>query len=244
MRFNTNGSEAMRIDSSQNLLVGKTTTAFGTAGIALRGTVADFTRDGGTPINVNRLTDDGSLIDLHKNSTAVGSIGVRGSTNLYVAFRTEANGDGCGLTGSAASTGAIIPSDGDGDAVDNHIDLGASGTRFDDVFCVNVNESSDRNLKQDIEELSEAEKRVAVRAKGLLRKYRLVSSVLEKGDDARIHFGIIAQDLQAAFEAEGLDPARYAMWCSDTWTDEDTGEEVTRQSIRYTQLLAFIISAI
>ena len=27
----------------------------------------------------------------------------------------------------------------------------------------------------------------------------------KKGDDARIHFGIIAQDLQDAFKAEGLD---------------------------------------
>ena len=67
-------TEAFRVDQSSNFLVGKTTTAFGTAGIALRGTVADFIRDGGTPINVNRLTDNGSLIDLHKNSLLVGSI--------------------------------------------------------------------------------------------------------------------------------------------------------------------------
>ena len=128
--------------------------------------------------------------------------------------------------------------------ITNTYNLGHGSYRFDDIYCVNVSESSDRNLKQDIEELSEAERRVAVTAKGLLRKYRLVSSVAEKGDDARIHFGIIAQDLEAAFKAEGLDPSQYAMWCSDTWTDEDTGEEVTNQSIRYTQLLAFIISAI
>ena len=34
----------------------------------------------------------------------------------------------------------------------------------------------------------------------------------DKGDDARIHFGIIAQDLQDAFEAEGLDAGRYGMF--------------------------------
>ncbi len=67
--------------------------------------------------------------------------------------------------------------------------------------------TSDRNEKQDIEELSDAEKRVAVAAKGLLRKYRWKSAVAEKGDDARIHFGIIAQDLQDAFSAEGLNAA-------------------------------------
>ena len=48
--------------------------------------------------------------------------------------------------------------------------------------------------------MSEAEQRVAVVAKGLLRKFKWKESVVEKGVDARTHFGIIAQDLQDAFE--------------------------------------------
>jgi len=76
-----------------------------------------------------------------------------------------------------------------------------------------------------------------------MRKFRWISSVEAKGDDARIHFGIIAQDLQAAFTAEGLDAGRYAMFISDTWTDDD-GNEQTRLGVRYSELLAFIISAI
>ena len=94
-----------------------------------------------------------------------------------------------------------------------------------------------------IEELSDAEKRVAVAAKGLIRKFRWKSAVAEKNDAARIHVGIIAQDLKAAFEAEGLDAARYAMFCSDTWTNDD-GSEQTRLGVRYNELLAFIIAAI
>ena len=100
------------------------------------------------------------------------------------------------------------------------------------------------NEKQDIEELSEAEQRVAVAAKGLLRKFRWKDSVAEKGDEARTHFGIIAQDLQAAFAAEGLDAGDYAMFISTTWTDEETNEEKTRMGVRYSELLAFIIAAI
>ena len=65
----------------------------------------------------------------------------------------------------------------------------------------------------------------------------------EKSDKARIHFGIIAQDLEDAFKAEGLDASKYAMFCSDTWTDID-GKEQTRLGVRYSELLAFIISAI
>ena len=34
------------------------------------------------------------------------------------------------------------------------------------------------------------------------------------------------------------------MFCSDTWTDETTGEEKTQLGIRYTELLAFIIAAL
>ena len=70
------------------------------------------------------------------------------------------------------------------------------------------------------------------------------SAVEEKGEEARIHFGIIAQDLQAAFEAEGLDAGRYGMFINTTWTDEGTGEEHSRMGVRYSELLAFIISAI
>jgi hypothetical protein len=123
--------------------------------------------------------------------------------------------------------------------------LGAPTVRWDDIYATNGTiQTSDRNEKQDIEELDEAERRVAVACKGLLRKFRWKSAVEEKGDDARIHFGIIAQDLQAAFEAEGLDAGRYAMFIHSTWTDEETGEERSRMGVRYPQLLAFIIAAI
>ena len=88
--------------------------------------------------------------------------------------------------------------------MDNYLDLGMYSHRWDDIFATNSTiQTSDRNEKQDIESLTEAEQRVAVACKGLMRKFRWKSAVAEKGDDARIHFGIIAQDLQAAFAAEG-----------------------------------------
>lgn len=127
---------------------------------------------------------------------------------------------------------------------DNLIDLGSTVARFDDIYATNSTiQTSDRNEKQDIEELTDAETRVAVACKGLLRKFRWKSAVEEKGTAARTHFGIIAQDLQAAFEAEGLDAGNYAMFISTTWTNED-GEEQTRMGVRYSELLAFIIGGI
>jgi hypothetical protein len=131
-----------------------------------------------------------------------------------------------------------------GTSRDNAIDLGYSTGRFQDIYATNGTiQTSDRNEKQDIEALTDAETRVAVAAKGLLRKFRWQSAVASKGDDARIHFGIIAQDLQDAFTAEGLDAGDYAMFISSTWTDDD-GVEQTRLGVRYSELLAFIIAAI
>ena len=211
---------AMAIDSSGNVLVGKTTDNFGTAGIALRGTVADFTRDGGTSINVNRLTSDGSLIIFHKAGNNVGSIGASGSA-AYLVLNTT-SGSGVGLFGSSNNGGCLLPANETGAAVDNVKDLGRSDIRWDDIYATNATiQTSDRNEKQDIDVLSEAETRVAVACKGLMRKFRWIDAVAEKGDDARIHFGIIAQDLQDAFAAEGLDAGRYAMFISSTWWETD-----------------------
>jgi hypothetical protein len=125
-------------------------------------------------------------------------------------------------------------------------DLGAAGLRFDTLFATNgtIN-TSDVNEKQDIELLNDAEIRVAQSCKALLKKFRWRDMVEEKGEDARIHFGIIAQDLEQAFANEGLDAGRYGMFTSNTWViDEETGEERTRLGVRYTELLAFIIAAL
>jgi len=145
----------------------------------------------------------------------VGSIGANGGY-IYV---------GSGNTNLRFHNGvpAMLPATSGGASRDNAIDLGSSGARFNDAFITNgVTTGSDGNDKQDIRDLTEAEQRVAVVCKGLLKAWRWKSAVEEKGDDARIHCGIIAQDLQAAFAAEGLDAGRYAMFMSNTWWETQT----------------------
>ena len=129
--------------------------------------------------------------------------------------------------------------------VNGSVDLGLSSAQWDDIYSVNaVTTSSDRNVKQSIEELTEAETRVAVVCKGLIRKFKWNSAVEKKGvDGARYHFGVIAQDLQAAFAAEGLDAGDYGLFISSTFTD-DNGVEQTKLGVRYTELLAFIIGGL
>ena len=231
-------STAVTLDSSGNLLVGKTSASFTVAGVRVRGDTVGIIEatSANNMLVLNRLTSDGDMATFYKDGTTVGKIGCV-ATDFYVSGSGTTSGVYFNQNGVLPALGAS-PSD-------NTEDLGQSDVRWDDVYATNGTiQTSDANEKQDIEALSEAETRVAVACKGLLRKFRWKSAVEEKGDDARIHFGIIAQDLQAAFEAEGLDAGRYAMFIHSTWTDEETGEERSRMGVRYSELLAFIIATI
>jgi hypothetical protein len=87
LRFTTANSERMRIDSSGNLLVGQTSNNAGVVGHGLQaGGFAFHTRAGGTPLAVNRLTNDGDLVHFSQASTLEGAISVSGNTITYGAF--------------------------------------------------------------------------------------------------------------------------------------------------------------
>jgi hypothetical protein len=210
-------STALKIDSSGNLLVGTTdpTPYDRTSGnaIALGDGLISSAQEGGNAAIFNRMTNDGSIVQFRKDGTAVGSIGTTGGVIMI----------GSGNNNLGFFADRVQPLDSSGAGNDNAIDLGYPSARFDDIYATNGTiQTSDRNEKQDIESLSDAETRVAVAAKGLLRKFRWQSAVEEKGDEARIHFGIIAQDLQDAFTAEGLDAGDYAMFISSTWWETQT----------------------
>ena len=123
---------------------------------------------------------------------------------------------------------------------DGTINLGGASNRWATVYATTgaIN-TSDRNAKQDITDLDATEKRVALVLKGLVKKFRFKDAVARSGDAARIHVGLIAQDIEAAFLAEGLDPFRYGMICRDLMSDGSY-----RYGVRYEELLAFIIGAI
>lgn len=134
------------------------------------------------------------------------------------------------------------------DAVTN---LGTLSYRWAQVYsATGTINTSDEREKQNINALDAAEIRVAAALKGMIKKFRFRDAVAIKGENARIHVGVIAQEVMAAFEAEGLDPMRYAIVCYDEWDAEidEEGNEVrpagNRHGVRYEELLAFIIAAL
>ncbi len=270
--FETGGSERARVDSNGSILVGTTSNDSGNLGARMKSSGrVDATSDGGVASLITRLSSDGDVMSFKRGSSTVGTIATHGGSS-EISFHGNTSGT-AGIY--MANSARIIPML-NAVVADNAVDAGHPSYRFDDIYATNSTiQTSDKNEKQDIEELSDAEKRVAVVAKGLMRKYRWKDKVAEKGDKARIHFGIIAQDLQDAFKAEGLDANKYAMFCSNTWwekeitvdavkadkekdieakdayTYKDTKEEETkgytkktRLGVRYSELLAFIISSL
>jgi|13_taG_2_1085334.scaffolds.fasta_scaffold29430_2 hypothetical protein len=220
------------------------------------GGVAAFIRNASTTgiSSILQLVSKGSTtltsalnLDLKSDVGSAEYFQISFNTEDLSAFRFENSDNGS----SALASGAFFP------ASTGQQDLGKTGERWDDVWSAGTFNGSDQNLKQDIEDLNDAEKRVAVKCKGLIKKYRMKDAVAKKGNDARIHVGVIAQELQAAFESEGLDAFRYSMIGKDTWWEkmDENGQrlvnyketpgytKVTQMSVRYNELLAFIISA-
>jgi hypothetical protein len=79
------GTEAMRLDSSGNLLVGRTTDSISVAGGTLRsGGTASFTASSNEILDLNRLSTDGKLQRFFQDSTEEGYITVNGTTVSYV----------------------------------------------------------------------------------------------------------------------------------------------------------------
>lgn len=139
---------------------------------------------------------------------------------------------------------------------DNTLRNGSPSFRWSVIYAgTGTINTSDEREKQQILNLSDAERAVSVRLKSLIRTFKFNDAVKEKGDGARIHVGVIAQEVIKAFESEGLDAKKYAVICYDEWKEipeerDETGNITqayrpagNRYGVRYDQLLAFIIGA-
>jgi hypothetical protein len=147
------------------------------------------------------------------------------------------------------------------DTGDNSISCGSPSYRWTQVFAATpVISTSDSTMKQQGRSLSDAERRVAIKIKNSIKAFKFNDAVSLKGDGARWHTGIYAQELISFFEEEGLDVYEYSLFCSDTWyekdgnavkddeapyTENDEGvTKVTRLGVRYEELWGFVIASL
>ena len=200
-----------------------------------------------TGVDSVRVTNSGNFVIQNDGqlsfSGGTGYLNVDASQNFQIRNSTTTR---IQLFGASGNWGA---------GADNTQTFGTAGLRWSTFFAGNgaIN-TSDANEKQDIRSLTDAEKQVAIRLKSQIKAFRFKDAVEKKGDKARIHFGVIAQDVWAAFQAERLDGFSYGVLCHDTWWTDDNGNiveenqdgatEHRRFGIRYDQLLAFIVGAI
>jgi hypothetical protein len=122
--------EKMRIDSSGNLLVGKTSTDNTTAGTRIHPAgYASFTIANDYPIIANRLSSDGEIAVFRKDGSTVGSIGNYGGLALDVGKGTTA------VLRFRDSLNAIYPAAGvAGGTSDGVTSLGISSGRFKNLY--------------------------------------------------------------------------------------------------------------
>ena len=240
VKVKTADSERMRVDASGNILFNKTALNNTDTGARFNvGGDASFVKDGGACLKMNRTSNHGDVIEILKDNTSVGTIGSEGGK-----LNVNSNGNNNltfavnGSTYIAMDTARLYPNN------DNNYDLGLGSSRFDDIFATNSTiQTSDQNEKQDIASATAKELNVAKKLSTLFKTFRWKDKVTEKGDKARTHTGIVAQEVQSAFKAEGLDASNYGLFTSDTWTDDD-GKEQTRLGVRYPELFSFIFSSI
>ena len=144
-------STAITIDSSNNLLVGKTATGLDVEGIQIvSGGLSGFTRDAGVALVLNRETDDGNVMQFRKDNLLVGSIGTA-SGDLHI--------DGAAShSGIRFQASSLLPrlNGADTDAtIDLGYDDGTSIHRFRDLYLsggVYLGGSVAANLLDDYEE--------------------------------------------------------------------------------------------
>ena len=143
-------TQAMTLDSSGHLLVGTTNASNSVAGFrAYSGGNGAFTI-AGQPLELNRLSSDGSILGFQKDGAPVGSIGSRSGVVSYIVL--DPRGNGAGLTGN---TNEILPVTEAGALVSDTKSLGSSAWKFKDLYLsggVYLGGTGAANLLDDYEE--------------------------------------------------------------------------------------------
>lgn len=218
------GSNGQHAVKSTGTLIGAVDSVSCANGVNLIGSTFS-----GNAFSSNGFSVDGSgnTYALNFIATSVGStvqIGSRvaagaASTQFYTsgaAGSYDAALIGFGGTGAQGSGGILAHCSIFQPSVDNATSLGTSGNRWTQLFAATATIStSDASKKAVLGKLTEfASVLDAVGSVNLLA-YKYIDAIAEKGAAARIHAGVLAQDLRDAGSANGVDLLAWGVLCRD-----------------------------
>ena len=116
----------------------------------------------------------------------------------------------------------------------NASDIGNASRRVREIFAVNgtIN-TSDRDSKRDIGVIPDEWLDAWADVEWVRFKFK--EAVTDKGEGARWHVGLVAQQVMEAFEAHGLDAFELGLLCFDEWGDEfdEDGNEIVSAGSSY-----------
>ena len=230
IKFKTGATERMRISSAGTILIGKTAEDTATDGIELnRNDVLVATRDGDSPLLLNRRTSDGTIAEFRRDNNVSGTLNSVVANRISLRAGSTAGYLGVGSTDYFAwNTTDFRP------AADDSYDLGASGARFDDIYATNGTiQTSDQNEKNTITNSD----------LGLDFINRLSPKSYKFNSKTRTHYGLIAQDVETVLSDISKSTTDFAGFIKDDISEEQDGSSY-RYGLRYNEFISPLIKAI
>lgn len=225
------------VRSRTDLSLGSGTNWYGNFDLGRPGGLADFTNGrvrretllngettlsgdaGVAPLNLNR-PDSGAVLSFTRGTKRFGyvnmstaDVGLFSVNGAAVRFATAPlDSETPTVRWQVENGGALAP------YADGVYNVGSANRRVGTYFgSTDAISTSDETMKAYIQSIPDE---VMDALEGMeFSMYQFIESVDQKGDGARWHFGVIAQRVKQAFEAQRLDPFAYGLLCYDAWED-------------------------
>lgn len=190
---------------------------------SLAATISDLPTTGAGILTITKLSGTSETIQTYTTWAGLGSYSRSISTGGVAApwvktavsndvFTTSGRITAAGFTSTSSSVmGTITPT------TTAAFNLGSASLTWNNIYTQNaVTVVSDRNYKTDIgsipDEVLDAWSKIKY------SQWKMNAAVALKGEEARLHVGIVAQDIKETFEAEGLDATEYGILIHDSWS--------------------------